>query len=124
MSSRLLSEHKPVPCILIFDPYRHNVVHVSPSNITLSQICREGCGECKCTVLFSDDAQKFLMLKQLNEKQQELASRQQALVEQMQQAKESASAAAETYQRACKAVEKRQKEVASASAGRIAIQAR
>lgn len=51
------------------------------------------------------------MLKQLSEKQQELTSKRQALVQQLEQAKDSSSSAAEVYKSACRAVEKRQKEV-------------
>lgn len=51
------------------------------------------------------------MLKQLNEEQQVLAGKHQALVQQLEQAKDSASSAAEVYKSACRAVEKRQKEV-------------
>ena len=51
------------------------------------------------------------MLKQLNERQQMLASKRQAIVQQLDQAKDSASSAAEVYKSACRAVEKRQREV-------------
>lgn len=62
-------------------------------------------------MLFSDDAQKFLMLKQLNEKQQQLASRRQELANQLDQVKDTAASALEAYKAACKAVERRQREV-------------
>ena len=73
--------------------------------------CREAGGDCKCVVLFSDDAQKFLRLKSLNEEQQLLASKQQSLMQQLDSAKDSAASAQETYRNACKAIEKRQNEV-------------
>ena len=74
--------------------------------------CREPCGQCKCLVLFSDDAQRFLVLQQLNENQQVLASKRQSLVHQLEQAKDSTASASGEYRSACRAVERRQKEVA------------
>lgn len=77
--------------------------------------CREDCGVCKCIVLFSDDAQKFLKLKSLNEEQQLLGSKKQSLMQQLDLVRDSAASANEVYKNACKAAEKRQNEVGPAS---------
>jgi hypothetical protein len=81
-------------------------------NVDLKTILsREPFGRCECLVLFSDDAQKFTALKSLNEEQQALAARKQSILDRLENVREASTTAAAAHKNACKAVEKRQKEV-------------
>ena len=80
-------------------------------NPTVCMIHREACGRCECVVLFSDDAQKFAALKDLNQEQQALAAKRQAILDRLEHVRDAVGSAAAAHKSACKAVEKRQKDV-------------